>query len=340
MKKFLFLLLVFTITHSAISQTEDKVRKIQETARGFVRDGDYNNAVLVLNRGLENDKTNLELLKELAFTLFLKKDYVGSLEIAKPFAIREDVDVQAYQILAMVYKALEERKESEKLYKAALKKFPNSGLLHNEYGEMLWAKKDFSDAVKIWENGISVDPNTASNYYNAAKYYYFSSEKVWGLIYGEIFINIESYSARTTEIKKLLVDGYKKLFIDADISKNQSNKNEFANAVLDLMKKNSITVADGITVENLTTLRARFINDWYTKYATRFPFRLFEHHQQLVRLNMFDAYNQWIFADTFKAGSYQLWSTAHDSTNKEFIRLQQNRIFKIPPGQYYNTVQK
>ncbi len=337
MKKFLLILVVFAFAQDAISQAEDKVRKIQETAKGFVREGDFNNAVLVLNRGLQGDNNNLELLKELAFTFYLKQDYVRALEVAKPFADREDVDVQAYQILAMIYKALEERKDSEKLYKAALKKFPNSGALHNEYGEMLWAKKDFSDAIKVWENGIAVDPNTAGNYYNASKYYYFSSEKVWGLIYGEIFINIESYSARTTEIKKLLVDGYKKLFIDADISKNQSNKNEFANAYLDLMKKNAISVSTGITVENLTTLRARFINDWYAKNATRFPFRLFEHQDQLVKLGLFDAYNQWIFADAFKEGAYKSWAAAHDSVNNEFVRLRQNRLFKVPASQFYHS---
>ena len=40
----------------------------------------------------------------------------------------------------LVYKAIEERKECEKMYKQGLKRFPNSGVLYNEYGEMLWTK--------------------------------------------------------------------------------------------------------------------------------------------------------------------------------------------------------
>ncbi len=42
----------------------------------------------------------------------------------------------------MLYKAIEEVKECGKMYKTALKKFPNSGTLYNEYGEMMWSKKE------------------------------------------------------------------------------------------------------------------------------------------------------------------------------------------------------
>jgi hypothetical protein len=49
-----------------------------------------------------------------------------------------------------------------------------------------------------------VDPNYSSNYYNACKFYYLTVDKVWSLIYGEIFVNLESYSKRTPEVKKIL----------------------------------------------------------------------------------------------------------------------------------------
>ncbi len=75
---------------------------------------------------------------------------------------------------------------------------------------MLWSKKDFKEAVKQWEKGIEVDPNHSGNYYNAAKYYYFTQDKVWSIVYGEIFVNLESYSKRTPEIKTILLNSYKK----------------------------------------------------------------------------------------------------------------------------------
>ena len=328
--------LIILVAFAAVAQDPD-LKKQQENAKTFIRQGDYTNAILVLNRALPKDPTNLEILKDLAFAYYLKRDFVKALETAKPFAERKDSDIQAYQILALVYKALEERKECEKLYKTALKKYPSSGVLYNEYGEMLWSKKEYTDAIKLWEKGIEMDPNNSGNYYNAAKFYYLSADKTWGLIYGELFVNIESYSKRTDEIKELLLEGYKKLFIGDAITKNQNTSNEFVKAFLGLMQKHSNATSAGITVESLTTLRARFLLDWYEKYATRFPYRLFEHHSQLVKMGLFDAYNQWVFGSIANPSAYQQWTIAHTDTNNEFLRLQKNRVFKVPTGQYYQT---
>ncbi len=82
---------------------------------------------------------------------------------------REDADEQCYQILGMALKAVDERKEADKMYKRGIKKFPGSGELYNEYGEMLWANKD-AEAIRFWERGIEVDPSYSSNYYNASKF--------------------------------------------------------------------------------------------------------------------------------------------------------------------------
>ncbi|MBD0286731.1 MAG: tetratricopeptide repeat protein [Flavisolibacter sp.] len=164
-------------------------QSLQETARSFMRAGDFENAVVVLNRALQQDPRSLELQKDLAMAYYYKRDYVRALDQIKPMLLRDDADVMTYQIGGNIYKALEEVKDAEKMYKTALKKFPNSGPLYSEYGELLWARKDFS-AIEQWEKGIREDPGFAGNYYNAALYYYYTKEKVWSLIYGEIFVNM------------------------------------------------------------------------------------------------------------------------------------------------------
>ena len=35
--------------------------------------------------------------------------------------------------------------------------------------------------------------------------------------------------------------------------------------------------------------------------------------------------------------AYQKWTSTHADKNNEFIRLQQNRVFKVPTGQYYQS---
>ncbi|MDQ3844604.1 MAG: tetratricopeptide repeat protein, partial [Bacteroidota bacterium] len=199
-------------------------QSLQETARSFMRAGDFENAVVVLNRALQQDSKNLELQKDLAMAYYYKHDYVRALDQIKPMLQREDADVMTYQIGGNIYKALEEVKDAEKMYKTALKKFPNSGALYSEYGELLWARKDYS-AIEQWEKGIREDPGFAGNYYNAALYYYYTKDKVWSLIYGEIFVNMENLTERAIAMKQLLLSGYKeKLFADADIMKDQTSK--------------------------------------------------------------------------------------------------------------------
>ena len=174
-----------------------------------MQSGDFDNAIIVLNRALQTDKNNLGMRKDLAMSYYYKRDYVKALDQAKLLLDRDDADVVCYQIAGNVYKALEEVKDCERVYKAGLKKFPNSGPLYSEYGELLWAKKDFT-CIDQWERGIKIDPGYSGNYYNAARFYFFTKDKVWSLIYGEIFVNMESLSERGTAMKQLLLQVIKK----------------------------------------------------------------------------------------------------------------------------------
>jgi tetratricopeptide (TPR) repeat protein len=327
--------LLLSLSYSVCAQQED-VSSLEQTAKAYTRQGDYSNAIVVLTRALKLSPNNLEVLKDLAFTYYLQKNYSSALETAKPLPDRPDADVESYQILGIVYKALEDRKECEKMYKQGIKRFPASGVLYNEYGEMLWTKQDY-DAIKLWEKGIEVDPNYSSNYYNAAKYYFFTYDKVWSLIYGEIFVNLESYSKRTPEIKNILLEGYKKLFQDFSKTKKiKEAKDPFAVAVQSVMTNQSDAVAIGVTAETVGMLRNRFVVEWFNNYAGKFPFRLFEYQKQLLKEGMFDAYNRWIFGAAQDQAAFQGWMTAHADEYNRFIDFQKGRILKLPPGQYYH----
>ena len=223
------------------------------------------------------------------------------------------------------------------MYKQGIKKFPSSGELYNEYGEMLWAEKD-PEAIRFWEKGIEVDPNYSSNYYNASRFYYFTYDKVWSLIYGEIFINMESYSRRTPEIKCLLVDGYKKLFTDLKLSKNQVNKNLFASCLPFRYDGSTPTVSLGVTPESLNILRSKFILEWFDKFGDKYPFRLFEYQRQLLKEGMFDAYDQWAFGASMSLPAFQNWTAQHADDYNRFINFQKGRVFKLPAGQNYRNL--
>ena len=329
------LFILTLLTTCCFAQQQD-AKTLDETAKTFIRQGDYTNAIVVLNRALQQEPKNIELLKDLAFSYYLDRNYEKSLAIAKPLTERPDADVQSFQILGMVYKGTEERKECAKMYKEGLKKFPKSGVLHNEYGEVLGTSNG-NEAIKEWEKGIEVDPSFSTNYYNASRYYYTRNNKIWCVLYGEIFVNIESYSTRTDEMKDIISEEYKKIFADAVLLKNQNTKNAFESAFINEMNNHANAIANGVSAEALTVLRTEFILAWFDKPVIAFPFRLFDYHRQLLKEGLFNAYNQWLFGSAQNLAQFQVWSSTHADEYNRFIAFQKGRIFKLPEGQYYQT---
>ena len=328
MKK-IFLSLFWVVASIAVMAQDTPL----ETARSFMRTGDFDNAILVLNNGLKQDPRNTDLKKDLVLAYTYKRDFAKALEIVKPMLEEDNVDEQTYQVAGNVYRALALYKDGEKMFKKALKKYPNSGVLYNEYGELLWDNKDYS-AIEQWERGIDVTPSYAGNYYNAASYYYFTKDKVWTLIYGEIFVNMESLTERSTEVKKMLLDTYKqKLFTDID--KKDKKQSEFEKAVAETYDKQSSLTAKGITIESLNMIRTRFILEWYANHASKFPFRLFDYQQQLIREGMFEAYDQWLFGPVDNLSSFDQWTKTNSDAYAKFTTFQKGRVFKMPQGQHY-----
>jgi Tfp pilus assembly protein PilF len=325
MKK-LFLLLVLTLgllVNNTI-QAQEGEQNLHETGRTFMRQGDFDNAILVLTRAMQQDAKNVDIRKDLVMSYFYKRDYAKAKEHLEPLLDSDEADVVSYQIAGNIYKK-------------ALKKFPNSGALHSEYGELLWAQKDNS-AIDEWEKGIKLDPSYAGNYYNAALYYFYTKDKVWALVYGEIFVNMESLTERAAAMKQILFKAYKeKLFADIGSSKDD-DKSEFAKAFLQAMNKQISLVNRGITTETLTMIRSRFILDWFANYASKFPFRLFDYQRQLMQEGMFEAYNQWLFGTVENLAAYDNWTKTHTEAYTNFTSFQKGRIFKVPGGQYYQDL--
>lgn len=334
MKKILFAAAYCILSINVFAQQED-AEKLHENAKTFMRQGDYANASLILVRALEQAPNNIEIAKDLAYDYYLQRENEKALAVIKPFLEKDNADDQTYQITGTIYKALGQQKESEKVYKKGIKIFPASGPLYNEYGELLWSSQDYN-AIKQWEKGIEQDPSYANNYYNASKYYYLTKDKIWSLIYGEIFINIESFTSRAAEMKNILTDGYKKLFADPDLLQDTKGKNKFELAFLSTMNKQNSVVIKGINPETLIMIRTRFILDWNKDYAAKFPLKIFEAQKELLEKGLFPAYNQWIFGASQNLAAYQNWTGSHAAEYSAFNKYSQDRIFKVPKGQYYH----
>lgn len=329
----LFIVLLIACSTATAQQT---VQQLRETAISFQRQSDYSNTMMVLAKALELEPTNLTLLKDVALTYYLSGDYKRAAERILPLTDREDADVQVFQIAGNVFKANDAFKQCEKLYRKGLKKFDASGPLFAEFGDLLWTLEKPAEAIAQWETGISVDPSHSGNYYHAAKFYFAAADKARSLVYGEVFVNLESYSVRTAEIKILLLESYKRVFMPGD-SKQFFVKptTPFELKFMEVINKQSELSLRGITPESLLIIRSRFILDWFNMSEGKYPFKLFDHMQQLLRDGMFEAYNQWLFGPAADAAAYLNWTRTHESDYQLFTNYQRNKLFKMPPGQNY-----
>jgi tetratricopeptide (TPR) repeat protein len=333
MKKLLLFILVafgFSIQYS-FAQT---VAELQKNAQAFMRQGDYTNAVLILNRCIEKEPANTSVGKDLALSYFYTQNNSKALEVIKPVLESNDADDQCFLIAGNIYKQLELPKESEKVYKKGIVKFPESGPIYNELGQIQIATGS-RDAIKTWEKGIKADPSYSKNYYNAARFYFFEKDYVWSILYCEIFANMEPNNNLVSEIKKMLLESYKQMFLDTDLDKNNKSKNAFVGSYLGEIKKQTGVLSNGINAETLFMIRSRFIIDWFAT-NNKPAFRLFDYQQQLLKAGMFEAYNQWLFGITENLGAYQVWAKTNAEENNAFLSFQKSRIFKIPLGQYYH----
>lgn len=333
MKQAPLIFLVLLSSFTCIAQTPQEMR---ETALTFTRQGDFSNAILVLNKALQAYPKNFIIQQDLGLNYMYSNDFAKALEYIKPLLERPEASDQVYQVAGNLYQNLGDKKEADKVYRRGIKAFPESGMLYNFYGQLLWDTKD-PDAIGMFEKGIQVEPGYSKNYLNAAYYYADKNQLAWPLIYGEIFINIDPNGKETPKVKRMLLDGYKKLFTASDInSLINAERSSFGKSYLQTLSQQSSVLTQGIGAETLTMIRSRFILNWFNNPATsKFPFRLFEYQQQLLKEGYFSAYNQWLFGPVQNIQEFQNWTNTHKDDYAAFINFQKGRIFKMPSGQYY-----
>ena len=317
---------------------QPSLEQLKDVAMTFQRQGDFPNALKALDKAIALAPEDIALLTDKAYVLYRLEAYENARTLVKPLIDRPDAEVRTFQVAGNIFKELEDVAASEKMYKKALAKFPASGALHSEYGELLLARKKPSEAIALWEKGIKADPGYSGNYFHAAKFHHTSGDKVWAIFYAEIFLNLESYSSRTVELKAQLLDTYR-LFFSRRASPSQgytARSTPFSEAFRKTLEKQGFITERMISDANkLIMIRTRFILDWFEGPGKEFPHKLFDHHQFLLREGLFQAYNYWLFGAASSMPEYRTWADNHSPELNAFNRYQRNRVFRMPANQYY-----
>jgi tetratricopeptide (TPR) repeat protein len=332
-KQLLFVILIACCVNLVYAQANTDT--LRSRAQAFIIHGDYDNALLVLNHAAEMDAGNIDILKDEAYVYYLQRNFAKTIEIGKSITSRSEADVQSYQVLGLAYKATADYINCDKLYKKAIKQYPNSGALYSDYGDLLAQQSKPDEAIKYWEKGIQVDANNSSNYYYAARYYSQKNKPLWAVLYSETFTNIESLTQRTVEIKDILLSNYRKLLTTDVLNALSQSTNPFEKAIADIYSNYSSLYSNAISPEQLTAIRTRFVLDWYKNNTPLYNYRLFDHQQLLLQQGMFDAYNEWLFGASASSSAYQFWVSNHAPEVKQWQTYLRSVVYKIPAGQYF-----
>lgn len=305
-------ILLFSISGFAQSDKE-KAHNLGREAIEEMDGGNIDEAIELLEQAMKLDPERIDFPYEIAYAHYLDQDYKSAIKVLKGLTNHKQVFDRVWQLLGNSYSISGKREKAIETYEKGLELFPNSGILYLERGNMELHVQEYNKALGYYEMGIKVQPEFPSNYYWAGKIYMNSSEEVWGLIYGEIFMNLERNSRRTAEISKLIFDTYKsQITFTSDSSMKVSFCQNMTMSLDDLGGKGkelklpfcmiyeptmllALVGTKDIDLKSLDMTRSNFITYYYeSKHNKTHPNILFDYQKQMVKAGHFEAYNHWI----------------------------------------------
>lgn len=354
------LLLFITAGQIVYGQTTNKEKALDKgkEAIKLMDNGKFDESIKLLEEAQKLDPNDINYPYELGYAYYAKKDYKKASKYLESILKHKDINDRVYQLLGNTYDNLGKGDKAIETYETGLKLFPNSGNLYLEMGVMQMGKKDYNKALSYYEKGIEVAPRFSSNYYWAAKIYCSSTEEVWGMIYGEIFMNLERNSKRTSEISKLLFDTYKsEIKFTSDTSFSVSFSKNASINISDLTDPSKMKLPFGvgvyeptlmfsmlsvktIDINSLDNIRSTFVDNYFTNgHDKTYPNVLFSYQKQVKEAGHIEAYNHWILMKGDEDG-FDKWQSANKDKWDSFVKwfgdngLKIDNTNKFYSGQY------
>jgi len=321
-----------------------EVEQMYEQAKEYLSMGNFPSAIAMYQKAIQLAPNQVVLYRDLGKAYYLSGNYRNAEETIEPLLKAGEVDDQAFQIMAACQAADGEKKKAKQTLQHGLERFPHSGILYHEMGKVEEDEKEEVYALETYLDGIKNDPGYRINYYEAARMYMGTNKFIWTIIYGEMFVNMERQTPRADEMRKTLLDAYEKLFFSPNTdnvpkygrSKKEETIKNFEQAVYSTYIKLSPVISDGITTESLTMLRTRFLMEWYSSYANKYPYSLFAYQDEMARSGFFDVYNEWLFAKMENLQQYEAWNKFHDGAMSKFDTWANEHALHPEKNEFYN----
>ena len=303
------LILVFGLLCIGASAQAPKGVAAQKYKEALQQDDDenYPAAIALLTEAQKLDPANINYPYEIAYALYSQKQYQKAIDKLLTLKDKADSFDRLYQLLGKSYTVLDEGAKALAVYNEGLKKLPKSGCLYMERGTIPLDDKNYDEALKYFEKGIEVDPAFPSNYYWAAKLYCNSTDPVWGMLYGELFMNLERNGPRNQEISKLLYDTYNNQITFPEPGKTHVS---FTKQVIvegrkpdkmpfPLIYEPTMGAAAAtetvVDINSLDRIRQNFLKFYNQRgFNKTFSNVLFDYQDRITKAGCIEAYNHWL----------------------------------------------
>lgn len=327
--------------HAADRQIDQAVRLMDNEL--------YDESEALLRAVLADDADNYRACYELGCLLYTKQNYTDAAKTLERAIRLPDVSDQGFQLLGNAYDCGGNARKAIATYKKGLKRFPRSGALHLELGNMAAGKNDYARALEHYEQGIAVAPMFPSNYRSAAIVLMNSSEPVWGMLYGELFMNLERTTARNSQMSEQLYAAFRNaITIDGEgkvelrFTSNPMVRIQGMELIMtfplafELMTVESVPPgAQHVDAALLDTMRrnfiARFSAPGEEAWATRYGNVLLDYQRRIADAGHLEAYNRWIFSEGDPA-AFVAWHETHAEEWNAFVAWFNDNPLKIGDG--------
>lgn len=313
------------------------------------------NAVFLMDSGMPREAlSDLEDLSgkypdnyviryETLYALYLMGDYDEIVKRGKNLAKHPDVSPVYFQLYGNACDMAGKPKEARKIYEKGLEKFPDSGILWLELGNLDFAAGEYIKALPYYNRGIDVMPGFASNYYRAAIVYLMSNQPVWGLVYAETAMMLSPNKERFEEMAAGIAACYKEnISISQDSvsvrltpdRKMTLDKDTGDKVYLDFPGIYEGCVVRGLhvirdsndgfspdSIKSLSLLRKNIVEAYFDVCDNMYHNSMFllEYQKKILDSGFWDCYNYWLFSSV-NPDEFSRWESDNGELFDEFVR--------------------
>jgi tetratricopeptide (TPR) repeat protein len=345
--RFYILLVLYTIPTLVFSQSKQDIamQKSVDAVR-FLDDKQYDSALILFTQAAALDPANIDYPYEMAYCHYSKGNHKAAIIILEKLIKKDTLNDQVYQLLGNSYDNEFDHDKAIMIYKKGLEKYPTSGPLYSELGTVYLAKNELNTALNYFEKGIEVEPTYYTNYQQATKLFCASDNKIWGLLYGEVLLNMDRSSNKAQVISKLLFDTYYQniVFKNGAFSQIQFNKTtivankkesikktypeQYLRLVIEPTLREALANTTQISIADLIIIRKKFAELYAANHTAENPNILFAYHTDIMKAGHWDSYNYWLF-NKGNTAEFKSWIDKNREEFKKFLAWYKNNPLVI-----------